>query len=959
MSLLVSLLLGPSAFAFAPTDDIHIGMEPDRVVKFTPNEQLRMRNSPAWQDFLQGEGAGWLATWDEQQGTIHRAWGAGIDLGPVETKADLEAAVMDFFERNPGLAGVQTGELRMARGGYVERSDTWAAQLERVVNDVPVYNSGVKVILRYGKLVMFDAATHPGAAGVDTVPALSAERAVDVLIQDGPEPGAEHEVLGAKLSILPLMRRGLEYVLTWEVRTATHGEPPGLWVGHVDARTGELLNVYNEVRFLGGTIYATHDTRAPDGSVSTSPAPFVRVSNGSSSTYTDAVGAFSLSGGSLTTTLENSEFFDVRNASGREGEGEFSGSSFTWTDADATIAEIDTLIFLSHVRAWALEYAPDVRQVTDDLIESNVNVTSGSCNAYWNGTVNFYEREGSCNNTGRIADVNYHEWGHGLHYYSLLAGSFDSSMSEGIGDVTSHLQTDDSVLAPYFYTSGSGIRNADNSMRYPENYSGNDVHSNGTIFSGAMWDFWEELEGRLGDRDAAQEIVSQVFADGIKFGPSVEGSYDAMVAADDDDGDLSNGTPNICSLVEAFSRHGLGPGSTDDLVQLQHEPIWSFSPWAGDHPVRAEIANLAPECAEISTDGARIFFSTDGGDTWESNALETLGDEAIEGVIPEQPDGTVVHYYFELSDGDGDIYTAPSGGAINPFSFFVGNLIELYCEDFETSDGSYTHDLLDGEYSNGADDWQHGVPNGKTSDPNSAWSGNQIWGNDLGFDEFEGNAWNGEYQSDKHNQLASPSIDISGASEDGAEALVLQFARYLGVEDGYYDQALITVDGETIWSNHDSNDSDGGEHHLDDQWGPHTQLVEDLDGDGALNITWDLVTDGGLEFGGWNVDDVCVYGWIPTEDTGNDGDGGDGGDDGGSDGDDTGDVGGPGGDTTDPGDGGAAGGDDGGVNIEDDGTIEIIGKGCACSAAPSGSPSPLSGLFGLALGAAALVRRRR
>ena len=36
--------------------------------------------------------------------------------------------------------------------------------------------------------------------------------------------------------------------------------------------------------------------------------------------------------------------------------------------------------------------------------------------------VAFLSRGGGCNNTGRIADVSYHEWGHGFHYYNLLSG---------------------------------------------------------------------------------------------------------------------------------------------------------------------------------------------------------------------------------------------------------------------------------------------------------------------------------------------------------------------------------------------------------------------------------------------------------------------------------------------------------------------------------------------------------
>ena len=44
---------------------------------------------------------------------------------------------------------------------------------------------------------------------------------------------------------------------TGETRTETV-EPIGQWVSFVDASTGELLNVYNEVRFLSGTIDAEH-----------------------------------------------------------------------------------------------------------------------------------------------------------------------------------------------------------------------------------------------------------------------------------------------------------------------------------------------------------------------------------------------------------------------------------------------------------------------------------------------------------------------------------------------------------------------------------------------------------------------------------------------------------------------------------------------------------------------------
>ena len=68
----------------------------------------------------------------------------------------------------------------------------------------------------------------------------------------------------------------------------------------------------------------------------------------------------------------------------------------------------------------------------------NVNLDD-VCNAYYDGTLNFFLSGRDCNNTGRIADVSYHEWGHGFHYYNLLSGDYDGAISEGLSDTIAFL----------------------------------------------------------------------------------------------------------------------------------------------------------------------------------------------------------------------------------------------------------------------------------------------------------------------------------------------------------------------------------------------------------------------------------------------------------------------------------------------------------------------------------------
>jgi hypothetical protein len=88
--------------------------------------------------------------------------------------------------------------------------------------------------------------------------------------------------------------------------------------------------------------------------------------------------------------------------------------------------------------------------------------------------------------------------------------------------------------------------------------------------------------------------------------------------------------------------------------------------------------------------------------------------------------------------------------------------------------------------------------------------------------------------------------------------LVLQYRRWLNVEDGFYDQASILANGAHIWTNHATRSSVGDEHHKDDQWMSHV-VAFGVDSGGAVEISFDIESDRGLTMGGWNIDDVCLF----------------------------------------------------------------------------------------------------
>jgi hypothetical protein len=818
-----------------------------RVLRFDPGRQGALGQQPAWRGFQRDPGQGWTARFDQRTGLPYRAWGRGIPLG-LEASPELSEvtrAARAVLERHPGLLGVDPGDLELGAGGFQPRTGTWLIRLDQRHQGVLVYRAGVELRVRDGRLVMFGVKTYPDIPNLGTAQ-LSPETAIEIATSEGPAPGSSHRSGDVRLVVLPLEEgSGLDYALAWEVHTVTD-DPPGHWVAWVDAVRGDLLAARSELLSLEGTVEAVHDRRTLDGDTVVSGMPLVWLySSEGGSTYTDADGHFELDGTTFTSRLEG-DYVRVVNEGGAEGELVFSGEYGLWDSSAADPSEIDSYVYLHDVRGWGQRFQPD-NAILQGRITSRVNVAKAVCNAWFDGDLNFGPASGHCNATARIADVNYHEWGHGFHYWSLVAGVFDETASEAVSDIVAMLQTGDPVIAPYFWAGSSqGIRDLSELHVYPDDLV-YESHEDSLILSGAVWDLRRGLEAEYG-QEAAWELTSQLLADAAPAGFTLTEAFDEFALADDDDADLSNGTPHYCQLLAAFVPHGIGPSGTTSLLGLAHEPLENQPSGADGYDLEVSASDVTAGCFDVDFTGGRAYWSTDAGASWEYVGL-TATDGRLTGTLPAAPDASVILYYLEAETDDGGVAGLPAGEAINPFSFAVGDLVPLYFEDFEASDGGFTHALLEGQETEGADDWIWGTPTGAAQDPDYAYSGDKVWGNDLG-----GGNYNGEYQNEKLNQLSSVPITVAPYND-----LLVQFRRWLRVEDGYYDHANVLVDGALAWTNHASRQSVGDEHHLDEQWTLASIQTEDSDLDGTITLAWQIDSDQGLAFGGWNLDDVAVY----------------------------------------------------------------------------------------------------
>lgn len=860
--LIYYLLLPSLAFSFQPSDSVWIGSEPDRVMRTHVERQHQLRHGTPWQEFISSKGAGWTAVFDEHTGLAYSAKGPSLWVGDLETNEDVKAATRNFLSENSSLIGAKLSQFQTIETAFQPEIDSWIVRAKQsislsssAINDLgesleyidyaTVWRGEVELRFRSGWLNWFGIQSIPQDLQEAYGSYLLASEAAEVALSQGPHSDSVHEDISAEITLLPVMNEGvLELKLMWLINSHTES-PAGDWYSFVDAQTGELHHVYNEVRYLEGHLSANHDTRTVNDEFSVSPLPYIE----DSGLETDLDGSYMTDSSDTIDFRLRGLYTTILNQQGQNALLTASGGDEVIDSSMATQAELDQYIFQNRIYDWAERYAP---QVVSNWPSSRVNVNiNDSCNAYFDGDLNFYRAGNDCNNTGQIADVSYHEWGHGFHYYNLLSGEYDGAMSEGISDCIAFLQTDSPYIAPFFGTNGSAIREVDSNRVYPDDIVG-EVHYDGLIFAGAVWDYLN-LMRTVVPEDEAYDGTVDLFVSALRSGPTIPESFDSFILADDDNSNLDDGTPNQCMLIEAFGLHGLGPNNGQGFISMSHLPLQTQSPEASSFSLEGDLLIFAENCVENDIESIEAFYSLDSGNNWLSQDLDLSGDQIV-GQIPQVEEGQIVEYYLSIEDSEGGTSLTPTGGEINPFMFYVGELEEIFCTDFESDEGGFTHSLLAGEDQEGADDWMWGAPIGLGGDPDFAYSGTKVWGNDLG-----GGNYNGTYQSDKWNRLSSPVFDVTGY-----DTVLLHFQRWLNVEDGYYDQSQVTANGAVVWSNHISSQNSGDEHHEDVQWAPHT-IVVPMNGESSIEFGWEIISDQGLELGGWTIDDVCVYGIPQSE----------------------------------------------------------------------------------------------
>lgn len=445
----------------------------------------------------------------------------------------------------------------------------WHVALQQTYQGFPVFGSRVDGKLRKsGALLAFSARLFPGDE-IGLTFALSQDAALRSLTT---HPSAQ---IGFSRRVLYPVVNGPEVELrpAWQLRTVTD-QPDWRPAGIVDAQTGEILLRYNDVPSDGvwgnvlGLVLPNYYYEAPQAWAQ--KRQWVNVV-GHGQIYTDTLGNYAMNGligGSYSVQGKlQGLYVDVNNDDGPDAF--FSGTAYTtsplnwtWNYDLARQDEVNVYYHTTRVHDYFKSLDNDFTAL-DFPLPATVGYGNNYENAFWNGEGIFFGAGAYMfRNFALFSDVIYHEYGHGVTDMIYPEGMLPytgqpGAMNEGWSDYFACSITGEPLIGEGgLQVSGQPLRNLDNTLRYPENWSG-EVHADGRIFGGALWDLREMVGAGVADtlahfaRYAYAEMWEDYFLD--------------VLILDDDDGDLSNGGPHHPAIYESFGLHGIGPGVEPEL----------------------------------------------------------------------------------------------------------------------------------------------------------------------------------------------------------------------------------------------------------------------------------------------------------------------------------------------------------------------------------------------------------
>lgn len=682
-----------SFYAFAQ-NNLHGTLDPHEVrfmqgKPYDVNKQNYLRELTAWRSFVQTHG-NWYVHFNETSGLPHRAYGQPLQVfgGTLHEKA------LHFAQNDLQAYSIPTQDL-VSTGKTAEGKNTYV-NFRQHYEGLEVIGSRYTTKFHDDKLILFGCDVYP-AISVSTTPTLTAEQALQ-LATTGISNTLLSAVAATELQVLPIpTTTDFTYHLVYNilVKTISTDQIPANYRTFVDAHTGQVLHRQNLVKHSGpikpqtckhpvhpvrpqgmlevsATVTGTVQELSPNDALVSQDLENIFVTVGGVDYTADQDGhvVLPVNPGSTATVrmmgpwsrIYTNDLTPSLTYTLADGENAIS------MDGTANVKEMSAYRSVQRIHNWHKQWMANFTGM-DFQLPTNIDVAGGTCNAFYDGaSINFYDIGGGCNASSLVADVCYHEYGHGINdnFYQSQGSFFQNgAIGEGYADFWAISATNNPVLGAGFNTDNlDPIRRYDTDPKiYPTDLVG-EVHADGEIIMGAWWDS-HLLMGA--DWNVTMPLFVETYA-GLQAetfdGNEGEAYTDVLIdllQADDNDGDISNGTPNGNAIVEGFYIHGI------TLISNAQIDFVTIPFYAANEPLELEVDLTLTFPYTTYLEDVKCFYKINAGG-WNETGMTADGSGIYTYVIEPQPAGTIVSYYFGAYDLNGSISAVlPMGAQLSPF----------------------------------------------------------------------------------------------------------------------------------------------------------------------------------------------------------------------------------------------------------------------------------------------------
>jgi hypothetical protein len=451
---------------------------------------------------------------------------------------------------------------------------------------------------------------------------------------------------------------------------------------------------------------------------------------------------------------------------------------FNTSMAEFNTAQTNGFIHTNRIHDFVKAFNPTYPGI-DIQIPVNVNV-SGSCNAFFTTqggpSINFYRASTTPNSCPNMAysTVVYHEYG---HFVVNRGGTNQGAYGEGMGDALACLLGDTPWTGEDFRGPGTGpLRSAINSVTFP---STAEIHEAGNIVSGAFWGTVLQLDSSVGHATGLNLVRGWAINSILLHPPYVSpGMTVDVLTLDDNDADITNGTPHYNEIAAGFGAKGLFAPPIEWIRFVPVVRVPNFVDYNTSARRLQLVFDVVPHAGQVDPTSIKVYTRTSGTNFVSQPMTPGGGPNSFFALINTPVSGSVIEWFLEGKDTQGHVMRYPIDAPFNYFRSVVATSLVTLVEDTFAADAGWS--VANNAVASGA--WTRADPNPSTvnglqANPanDSGDSGALCWftgqaasGSSVGTADLDGGP----------TQLTSPIYNLAGSDA------IIEYKRWFFNDDG-------------------------------------------------------------------------------------------------------------------------------------------------------------------------------